>query len=76
MVAGLVLAMPSALAYDAKVRTCRDESGVCWDRFYDQFIPVLGRMGIGVALGLALGLALCLLMPGLKRSRRNAATPR
>jgi len=71
MVGGLVLAMPWALAYDAPATPCRTESGVCWDKFYDGVVPVLGRMGIGIGLGLVLGFALCLLMPGLKRSGRK-----
>ena len=76
MVLGLVLAMPWALAYEAKLAPCERDSGACLERFYDQFVPVLGRMGLGIGLGLAFGLALCLLTPGLKRNRQRRATPR
>ena len=73
---GLVLAMPWALTYDAPATPCEADSGVCWGRFFDQLVPMLGRMGLGIGLGLALGLALCLWMPALKRSRRRPATTR
>ena len=73
-VLGLVLAMPWALTYDAPRTACEADSGVCWDRLYDQLVPMLGRMALGIGLGLALGLALCHWMPGLKRSRRKPAT--
>ena len=73
-VLGLVLAMPWVLTYDASGTSCEADNGVCWDRFYDQLVAMLGRMGLGMGLGLALGLALCLWMPGLKRSRRKPAT--
>lgn len=69
MVAGLLLAVPWALAYDVPVTKCEKGSGICWDRLFDQGVPMLGRVGLGIGLGLAVGVALCLLMPGLKRSR-------
>ena len=75
-VLGLVLAMPWALGHDAPATACEADSGVCWNRLYDQLVPMLSLMGLGITLGLAIGLGLCLVTPGLKGSRRKRATPR
>ena len=65
--AGLLIAMPSALAHAGTPKRCGDAGACLGDQMVATLTPVLTRLGIGLAAGVAVGALLCLTVPGLKR---------